>query len=210
MLKVKVTKQSIKEHLGYSAWIYILFVILVFAGWDVAYIASQYVPPAEKTVKTVIAGTYVIDSITTRMAEEGQAALSDMELIQVVSVGLTGEYEAEGYEKLSVMAMAGDGDVYIMRKDVFNTYAKEGMFAPLDEQLQTRFGFVTEDEIKSATFENTKTYEYHTYGIPMARFTKFAQDGVEYYDWIVGVTVFSQNPEGALRMIEHLAQTYMP
>lgn len=63
MIHTPLKWTNVRQHFGYTWWAYALMAVILLFGWQMAYRATEYVPPPEKTIHVTIAGDYVSDSV---------------------------------------------------------------------------------------------------------------------------------------------------
>ena len=82
MKQPKINAESLRHHFGYSWWSYLLFAAALVMFWSFAYSATEYVPPAEKSIYVNFAGAYVSDELIEDLTAEAYEAFPEMELIE--------------------------------------------------------------------------------------------------------------------------------
>ena len=111
MIHTPLKWTNVRQHFGYTWWAYALMAVILLFGWQMAYRATEYVPPPEKTIHVTIAGDYVSDSVLEYYEEKAYEEFPEMELItfENIPLSLTGEGDYSGYTKLSVVIAVGEG-----------------------------------------------------------------------------------------------------
>ena len=56
MINTRWNWEDIKQHFAYTWWAYVLVAALMLFGWQMAYHATEYEPPADKKLQITIAG----------------------------------------------------------------------------------------------------------------------------------------------------------
>jgi len=179
-VKTPVNLQTIRQHLTYHWWKYVLVILFAIFGTDLLYTVTAYRSPANKVIEFYVYGA--MDE--TRMdAYMEQVRLSDLPDQEIMDASLLIEDETYGLMQLSTYIAAGEGDLYLLPKNEFVGYAGAGAFLPLegDTELMSLF-----DEagvsLQSGWRRETDTGENHLFGIPLARLPglthyAYAKDG---------------------------------
>ncbi|MGN0747715.1 MAG: hypothetical protein ACI4ML_13625 [Aristaeellaceae bacterium] len=165
-MKTPVTKDSLRNHLNYSWWKYLLLICLAAFGWNLIYTMTAYRPPEEKKVNIIVACMGEQEQLNAYMEDIRVNEMSDMEEMTSLFMYLDEMY---GEMQLSTYIAAGEGDLYILAKDQFQSYAANGAFLPLEEmegftELCEAYGIDTDKGWRI----NTDVRERHLYGIPLS------------------------------------------
>jgi hypothetical protein len=212
MIHTRLKKDNVLLHFSYSWWAYALMAGLMIFAWQMAYSATKYVPPADKTIQVTIAGDYVSETVLEYYEQKAYEQFPEMELITFDNIPLdfTGEGDYSGYTKLQVVVAVGEGDVYLMNKELLKGFASIKAFKPLDEEVAqggALYGIFSEEEIAAGTFVADDTDgEAHVYGISAARLYGMLSQGVDTRNLYLTCTSFSENTEYALKMIAWLGE----
>jgi len=199
-MKTPINMKTIREHMHYSWWKYALIVVAAFVGWNLFYTMTAYRPPQEKEVELFIMGYGLQEPLDAYMNEVWQAEMPDMEAVG----GLYLTYD-ETYSSMQLMTYiaAGEGDLYMLPKDFFNSYAGEGAFVELDfipgliENLESA-GI----DLSKGWRTNIETKEKHLYGIPMIDFPgleRFMYPDQELY---LSIVVTNGNDENVAKFLQ--------
>ena len=127
-MKTPLTKDSLRNHLTYSWWKYVLLVCLAAFGWNLIYTMTAYRPPQEKKVVLIAACLGDQDTMDAYMENIRVNEMSDMEAMSALFMYLDEMY---GEMQLSTYIAAAEGDLYILSKDQFQSYAANGAFYPV-------------------------------------------------------------------------------
>ena len=181
-MKTPVTKDSLRNHLTYSWWKYLLLVCLAAFGWNLIYTMTAYRPPEEKKVNIIVACMGEQELLNAYMEDIRVNEMSDMEEMTSLFMYLDEMY---GEMQLSTYIAAGEGDLYVLAKDQFQSYAANGAFLPLEEMegftaLCEEYGVNTDKGWRI----NTEVRERHLYGIPLSslpRLKGYLYTNQEYY-----------------------------
>lgn len=212
MVHTRLKLDNVLQHFAYSWWAYILLVGVMIFGWQMAYSATEYVPPPEKTIHVTIVGDYVSNTVLEYYEQKAYEEFPEMESIifENIPLSLAGEGDYSGYTKLSVVIAVGEGDVYLMNKELLTSFSTMQAFKPLDDEVApggSLYGVFSEEEIEAGTFvaEETDGQE-HVYGISAARLYGLLNQGVDTRDLYIACTSYTGNEEYALKMIAWLGE----
>ncbi len=212
MIRTRLKKENVLQHFTYSWWAYALLVALMLFGWQMAYSATQYVPPKDKTIQVTLAGDYVSETVLEYYEQKAYEQFPEMELITFDNIPLSfaGEGDYSGFTKLQVVIAVGEGDVYLLNKELLKGFASIEAFKPLDDEVAeggALHGLFSEEEIAAGTFVAEDTDgEEHVYGVSAARLYGMLSQGVDTRDLYIACTSYSENTEYALKMIAWLGQ----
>ncbi len=166
-MKTPVTSARLKEHFRYNWWKYLLIVAIGLGLVDLLYTVTAYHPPREKTLSLYVYG-YTDDArLASYLENIRETELLDME--EIISVRMLDD-SAYGPMQLMAYFSAGDGDLYLLSRDTFLTYASDGTMLPLEADPELMALFDSNGiSLQSGWRRNTETGETHLYGIPQSR-----------------------------------------
>ena len=185
MIHTPLKWTNVRQHFGYTWWAYALMAVILLFGWQMAYRATEYVPPPEKTIHVTIAGDYVSESVLEYYEEKAYEEFPEMELItfENIPLSLTGEGDYSGYTKLSVVIAVGEGDVYLLNRELLVSYSSMQAFMPLDDAVAeggALYGVFSEEEIEAA-YDGYVASDEATYADPYQFENAFSSDTTIYY-----------------------------
>ena len=161
-MKTPVNRRTLKQHLTYNWWKYLLLLVIGVFGVDLLYTVTAPRIPADKKVDFYISGnvdTEKLEAYTERVRME---EMPNLETIQTVTLYMDDQY---GPMQLMTYIAAGEGDVYLLGRENFLSLASEDAFVPLEtnpELMETLSGV----DLQRGWRKNTETGENHLYGIP--------------------------------------------
>ncbi len=166
-MKTPVTSARLKEHFRYNWWKYLLIVAIGFGLVDLLYSVTAYRPPREKTLGLYVYG-YTDDlKLSSYLENIRETELTDME--EITSVRMLDD-SAYGPMQVMTYLSAGEGDLYLLSRDTFLSYASEGTMIPLENDPELMALFNSSGiSLQSGWRRNTETGETHLYGIPQSR-----------------------------------------
>lgn len=205
-MKTPLNKSTLRTHLTYSWWKYLLAAVVIIFGVDLLYTVTKYQSPPEKKVELYVCGYVDNDNLDLYMENVRQNDMPDMEVMD--SVMLTSD-ETYGDMQLSTYMYVGEGDIYVLPKDKFVSYAEGGFFVPLEDRntLEAYFpeGFAS---MTSGWRTESDSREKHFYGIPVSKLP-----GLNQYmyvnDGYLCVLVTNGNDENVLKFLEILCRDFM-
>ena len=164
-MKTPINAQTLRQHLTYNWWKYALVIVLGALAVNLYYTTSTYRPPEEKKVDLYIYGLADDAGLRQYMAGVNEEQMPDMEEMDVIVMV---QDESYGAAVLSTYMAAGEGDLYILPRDSFVSYASSGAFLPLeeDEELMALFND-REISLQSGWRRNSDEGVNHLYGIPV-------------------------------------------
>ena len=207
-MKTPVTVDRLKQHLAYSLWKYILLGCLVVFGWNIIFTVTAYRPPKEKIVDLYIYGYGDYDPLNEYMEKIRTTEMQDMEQMTAVLLPVDETY---GMMALSTRVAAGEGDLYLLPREIFQTTASESWFQELDDETWLQ-DFCAEHGInlERCWRRSNETSERHLYAIPVSALPgleKLIYATDEYY---LSVLANNGNPENVMKFLSILLRDMGP
>jgi hypothetical protein len=202
-MKTPLSRKSLKQHLTYYWWAYLLIAALAVGLVDLVYSVTAYRPPRDKTVGFFVYGLTKDEDIQTYLDHVHETEMSDQEVLSFQTLGIDDTY---GPMQLMTYLAAGEGDVYLLPREQFLNNASSGSLLPLEDKTEIISMF---DEagisLQKGWRRETDSGETHLYGIPQEKLpglTQFAwaQDGY------LCVIVSSGNMDNALKFLRILCR----
>lgn len=131
-MKTPVTHERLQNHLTYSWWKYVLMMVLVIFFWSILFTTTRYRPPEEKKVIVGVYGAGNQTALDAYMKDVRQLLLPDMEEMNTQFIMSDETY---GSAVLMTRMTARECDIYLLPKDLFQTYAQQGVFVALEETM---------------------------------------------------------------------------
>lgn len=131
-MQTPVTRKTIKDHLTYSWWKYVILVVVAFMAWSIIYTVTAYKPPEEKKIVLGAMCSGTEQYLTAYMEDVRQEKMPDMELIDALCFTPDG---ANDEVILTTHIVAKDCDIYILPETQFKNWAAKGAFMKLDVKL---------------------------------------------------------------------------
>lgn len=210
-MKTPMTRERLKHHLAYGSWKYLILIAAAIFGWNLIYTTTAYRPPEEKKVDFYVCYPAAdSDALDAFMQEAWETALPDMEQVSAVTLMGSGGNDYYGAMQLTTYIMAGEGDVYLLKRDDFRSYAAQGAMLPLEELVEAGALRIPETVSLSKgyvtlTDEEAGISEKHLYGIPCAKLAGFARRlGIQAEDMYLCVMAAGKNDENALKFVQYV------
>ena len=206
--KFPITKDRIRHHFQYAWWQYLVLVIAGVFGWNLLFTMTHYRPPENLKVEWYYQGPTSNDTVT-----KGQALLDELwpELfpeMEEVSFNLVGTDEMYGDMQIMVWMAAGQGDMYMLQKESFNTYANGSTLLDLQPYVDNGTLNVEGIDLRAGIATDMETGEKGLFGIPAD-----ALQGMWDYDMrpegtYICLPLASGNIECALTLLEYMLDNW--
>jgi hypothetical protein len=213
MLNLKVTRERLINHLHYGKWTYIAAAALAMVVWNFAFSATAPQTPAEYKLDIYIlaqASNYETweDEILAQMPEDQQEV--NFYMFSMTDAG------ASAYDVIGAWMTAGQGDIFIMSKEVYLNLASQGVFIPLDTPLaQGQNALLDSVPIPEGYDLETLRVEYEMYdkktgessqasaicGVPLDDVKGLLDLYVIPEGMVASVTVYSANQQNAVNAL---------
>jgi hypothetical protein len=205
-MKTPVNAKTLKQHITYNWWKYLLIAAAAFGLVDLLYSVTAYRPPREKTVSLYVYGYMDEQGLTDYMENVRQKEMPDMEEMrpQILMVD-----DAYGPMQLMTYLAAGEGDLYLLPREQFLSYAESGALVPLENEKDLIALFDGAGaNLQSGWRRETETGETHLYGIPQDKLPglgryAYAQDGY------LCVVASGQNQDNAMKFLRILSRDFI-
>lgn len=198
-MKTPVTVSRIRNHFTYSWWKYALLIVIAVLGWDIIYTVTRYRAPEDKKV---VLSVYVYadsEGLESYMTQVNATEMPEMEEMYTIYTTLDSTYTDMIF---STHLAAGEGDVFIINRDMFQRYAASAAFLPLEEDAETTAPLeAAEISLSQGWRTETETGERHLYGIPCANLPGITRYIAEPQDAYIVVAVNNQNDENVLHFL---------
>lgn len=202
-MKTPVTSGSLKQHITYNWWKYLIIILAAAGLVDLLYNVTAYRPPKEKSVGFYVYGYMNEDGLASYMNHVRETEMEDMEELMPLMLTTDASY---GPMQLMTYLAAGEGDLYLLPREQFLNYAASGTLVPLEEDAELLALFDSAGvSLQSGWRRETETGETHLYGIPIDKLPgliqyAWAQDGY------LCVIITSGNQENALKFMRILCR----
>ena len=202
-MKTTLSKKRLQQHFQYSWWMYALSLILCIFLWDIVYTVTEPRTPENEKLEV-----YLYAYGDSERAQQYLDVLREEQLEDVKE--MTAVYvmpdDSSGPMVLSTRIMAGEGDLFLLPRDTFQSYASQGLFVALDEiegieETVESLGINAERGWR----KNQDSGERHLYGIPVASIPELAAWSYA-SDMYLSVRVYNGNDENAIKLFRLLIE----
>ena len=200
-MKTPVNRRTLKQHLTYNWWKYLLLLVIGVFGVDLLYTVTAPRIPADKKVDFYISGNVDTEKLEAYTERVRTQEMPNLETIQTVTLYMDDQY---GPMQLMTYIAAGEGDVYLLGRENFLSLASEDAFVPLEtnpELMETLSGV----DLQRGWRKNTETGENHLYGIPQDKIPGLIQYAYCENGFLC-VLNSSKNEENALKFLNILCR----
>lgn len=214
-ISTPVNKRTMKHHLDYHGWKYVLLVVLAVAGWSLIYTMTRPIAPADKRIDIYIQSeTAMEENIRAFVDPLWQEVVPEMEEVNTATLLVSDEYNAS--MQMMVHIGAVDGDIYLMDEEYFKRFARQGAFVPLEGLIESGKLNVDGIDLEKGYQDNVLEYdendvpkviENHLYGIPLESLYGFMTEmQVDNRKLYACIAVNNGNEENVIRFFDAMIQ----
>ena len=180
-IKTPINKETVRNHLTYSTWKYVLMAACALFGWSLIYTTTAYRSPQNKRVDVYIqSSTASSEMVDAFLAPIWKETVPEMETVSGVVLTLVDDYTTS-MQLMAYMA-AGEGDIYFLTEQYYKSLSGQGALVELEDLVAD--GTIQVDDIDLSKGYLTVVDEYdendkpvktsrHLYGIPLDSFYGF-------------------------------------
>ena len=206
-MKTPITRDRLRHHFTYNWWLYLLLGVVAVFGWNLIFTTTAYRPPDSKKVEWyIVSPGFFQEEINAWMEDVRLNRMPDMEQMDCVAL-LNDDYY--GDVQLSTYIAVGEGDLYLMPADRFQSFASAGVFAALEDRealvgaaeglgIDLTRGWRTDVE------EGTR----HLFGIPASKLTGLNALGIITQDTYLAVLGNGGNLENTIPFLQIVLETF--
>lgn len=206
-IKTPLNKDTIRQHLTYSGWKYLIMAVIVVFGWSLYFTMTQYKSPQDKRIDVYVLSSSVSQDVLDAFMEPiWKETVPEMETVEGVLLIDTGDYNTT--MQISTYIAAGEGDIYILNSEMFKSYAGQGAFLNLDELAENGTldlngidvvkGRVSVIVDYDENFEPISA-EQHLFGIPLDSFDGYWEKlQLDNRGMVAAIMVNNQNDENVI------------
>ena len=202
-MKTPINSRTLRQHLTYSWWKYLLIAVLAFGLVDLLYAVTTYRAPRDKTVSLYVYGYINENEMNPYLESIHTAEMSDMEEVNAYALTMDDTY---GPMQLMTYLAAGEGDIYLLPRDQFLNNAMSGSLLPLEDDAELLALFDSKGvSLQNGWRRDTETGETHLYGIPLDKLPGLSQY-IYAQDGYLSVIITSGNKDNAVRLLRTLCR----
>lgn len=214
-IKTPINRETLKNHMTYSTWKYLVMAACVVFGWSLIYTTTAYRSPQDKRVDLYIqSATASADSVQAFIEPIWKEVIPEMETVSGIVLTPVDDYTTS-MQLMTYMA-AGEGDIYFMTEQYFKSFASQGSFMELDglvedgtlqvDDVELSKGYVAYVEQYDENDRPVKTSR-HLYGIPLDSFYGFMSGmQLDNRGLYAAIIVNNQNDENVIPFFNALLQ----
>lgn len=214
-LKTPVNRETVRQHMTYSAWKYAVLLIVVVFGWNLIYTVTTYRSPENKRIDVYIQSVTASQEIMDEFLKPiWQSTVPDMEIVESALLGTGEDYTTT--IQISTYIAAGEGDIYLLTEEYFKQLAGQGALLDLDLLVESgaldlaginvAAGCV---KVPSAYDEedNPVAYEQHLFGVPLRSLYGFMTEAqLDNRNLYATIMINNQNDENVIPFFNALIQ----
>lgn len=202
-----ITRERIRNHIHYFWWQYALLLVFAIFGWNLLYTTTHYRSPEHLKMEWYYQGGMTentSDKVLALMAELKDEMYPEVEEMDFVTVGMDDTY---GDMQLMVWIAAGQGDIYLLEKDSFTSFASEGAMLDLQPYIDNGMLNVDGMELRKGQVTDIDTKELVLRGIPADKLTGLMNLDIVPNDRVFGIVATSGNAESSVKLLNYLINT---
>lgn len=204
MLKIKFTKDSMKNHFRYFVWVYVIVAFVTGAIFNTIVTMVKNQSPPDRKLSTYICGDFIGSSYFYAFLEEMERDFSELDVVDCENLAYnSGTMLASGQKQKFLANISSKyGDVMIIPYNEFADLVKYNYFAVLDDDFAEYIDDLDPISLKTVTM-NLDGKGSHVYAIPLSHL-EFFPYSYDTSDKVVVWMDYSQNPEYAKKMVKWL------
>ncbi len=207
-MKTPLNKKTISRHFQYSWWMYVLSGLLCFFFWNLFFTMTAPRTPEDQKLEVYI---YAYGDNETANQYLSQVQAQEMQDVLEMSAMYLLPDDSSGLMVLATRLMAGEGDIFLLPRDAFQSYATQGLFVAI-EGLE---GIAEQCEAAGVNLErgwrkNQDTGERHLYGIPVSSMPGLAAWSYTTGEMYLCIRYDNGNDENAEKLVRIMLRDYLP
>ena len=207
-MKTPLTKERLLSHFQYDWWKYLLAVGLCFLGWNLFFTVTAPQVPEDKRIDLMAYGLGDQEAADAWLEELRAERYPEQERFSAAFITPDEQY---GQMVLSTRVFAGEGDLYILPRTVFQTYASEGLFVPLEDLDGLADAFASRGiSVERGWRRLSESGERHLYGVPVSALAPMRGWFLAADDLYLSLRVRTGNDETALQVLQDIVSRMLP
>ena len=202
-MKTPVNAKSIRQHLTYAWWKYALVIILGAVAVNLYFTVTVYRPPEDKKVSLYLYGLGDEPGLNSYMASVREEKMPEMEEMNALLLATDATY---GPMQLTTYIAAAEGDLYLLPRDQFISFASSGAWLPLENDAELTSLFTSREiSLQSGWRRDAESGESHLYGIPVSKLPGLSRYAAVENGFLC-ILVTNGNDENVLRFLRILCE----
>ena len=207
-MKTPLTKERLLSHFQYDWWKYLLAVGLCFLGWNLFFTVTAPQVPEDKRIDLMAYGLGDQEAADAWLEELRAERYPEQERFSAAFITPDEQY---GQMVLSTRVFAGEGDLYILPRTVFQTYASEGLFVPLEDLDGLADAFASRGiSVERGWRRLSESGERHLYGVPVSALAPMRGWFLAADDLYLSLRIRTGNDETALQVLQDIISRMLP
>ena len=207
-MKTPLTKERLLSHFQYDWWKYLLAVGLCFLGWNLFFTVTAPQVPEDKRIDLMAYGLGDQEAADAWLEELRAERYPEQERFSAAFITPDEQY---GQMVLSTRVFAGEGDLYILPRTVFQTYASEGLFVPLEDLDGLADAFASRGiSVERGWRRLSESGERHLYGVPVSALAPMRGWFLAADDLYLSLRIRTGNDETALQVLQDIVSRMLP
>ena len=133
-IKTPINRETVRHHITYSSWKYIVMAVMVLMGWSLIYTTTAYRSPQNKRIDVYVQSNIGSQEMIDAFLEPiWKKTVPEMETVSSVILATVDDYTTT-MQLMTYMA-AGEADIYFLNEQYFKSYASQGGFLPLEDLI---------------------------------------------------------------------------
>ena len=202
--KFPITKDRIRNHFHYFWWQYALLAVFAIFGWNLLFTTTHYRSPEHLKMEWYYQGglsDQTQSKVMALMEKVKPDLFPEVEEMDFQSVGMDETY---GEMQMMVWMAAGQGDLYLLEKDSFTSYASEGSMVNLQPYIDSGALNVEGLDLRKGLVTDIDTKEKVQCGIPADALTGLWDLDINPEGRVFCVLVTSGNTDSAVGLLQYL------
>ncbi len=203
-----ITKDRIRHHFNYAWWQYATLAVAAIFGWNLIFTMTHYRSPEHLKVEWYYQGPATMDTVG-----KGEALLNELwpqlfPEMEEMNFNQVGGDEMYGDMQLMVWMAAGQGDLYMLQKDSFKTYANETTLLDLQPYVDDGTLNVEGLDLRSGIATNPETGYKGLFAIPLDGLPKMLDYDMQPQGTLACLPLASGNIDCALKLLQYMLDNW--
>ncbi|MEZ0536256.1 hypothetical protein ACAG39_03270 [Caldicellulosiruptoraceae bacterium PP1] len=160
----------------------------------------------EKKVRIILVGNLLLPNVDTTLKENLEKIINDkVNIDQILYTGKNARTQQEiAYQqKLLVIMAAGEGDLFILDKELFKAYASKGAFLPLDQLLE-KYKYLNKYANNEFYIKAEDAKKKALYGLSAQSIKVLSDAGFDTKNKVIAIYVRTNKKERAIQALKSL------
>ena len=203
-MRLRITRERIRNHFHYAWWQYVLLVCLAVFGWNLLYTTTRYRSPESLKVEWYCQGlvdTQAQEELDALMEQLRLELFPEMEEVTFTAVAYDQTY---GDMQLMVWVSAGQGDLYMLEREQFENLASAGAMAPLTPYIESGALQTGEIDLTAGYVTDPETGEKYLMGVPTDSLTGLQAYGIDPEGHVLSLLSNGGNLDNTVKLMQWL------